>query len=125
MKIDISLKEAVDMLDLSSRERRCGATALAIVLLDRIWHAESNDDYDNLLRYYDRLESEFYLFGIYEGEDNLYVISQASSMLYHAYCLKLYRRYGINKHLKEIELATSKGGGNSPIVKKTITDVDI
>jgi len=104
MKIDTCLRDAVVNIDLSSWETRYGATALAIVLLEKIFRAESKES-DNMQRYLGLVERE----DVWPGEstNNLIPLGHAASMLYYAYGLIHYRRLGIGVHLCNINVFRS------------------
>jgi len=100
MKIDACLKNAVTSIDLSTWEMRCGAIALVIVLLEKIWIEESNVP-GNLERY--AIRSESFNPGISEYEENLLEISYSISMLYRTFGLINFQRMSISKYLRKID----------------------
>ena len=101
MELNPTLKAAIDSADLTTRQRRRGATALAIVLLDKIYSAEFSE--------LDELEIiliRFPTFAAKESEDyeeNLTALSSAVSTLYNAFKLYPLRRLGISNYIRELD----------------------
>jgi len=107
MKLCRALKTAVDSVDLSTAERRSGATALAIVLLENVLSAEI-DERDRtpppLCGDESRDIKDRALFDSFICDtDDAYALSLAASTLYHAYALTHYRRLGVRAHIRKDE----------------------
>ena len=104
MIIDHSLRCTIEAVDLSDSDMRYGATALAILLLERILSAESKDPYSMSI-YQSRLELEYNPYS--EFKDELRVLVGAITTLYYAYGLPNLRDMGIAKYLRKIEAYTN------------------
>jgi len=90
---------AINALDLSSWDSRQGATALAILLLERVIRVESEVP-GSMDIYLSRLEWDCP--DICQGENNLLPLYHADSMLYGAYCLREYKHRGVARHIRNI-----------------------
>jgi len=89
--IDAELRAAVKSVCLESWIKRRAATAIAIVLLERIRTAESDDQYT---------WSNFN----YQGSDRIVIsINCAISILFNIYQLHYLRPKGISNHFQEID----------------------
>ena len=89
--IDKPLRAAVEAVSLDNRNKRCSATAFAIVLLERIRAAESADRY---------------VWGNFNDQtpgQTAAIINTAISALFDTYHLHYLRENGVVHHLREID----------------------
>jgi hypothetical protein len=96
MKIDVSLRDAITSIDLSSSDTRYGAVALVVVLLENIWREEAKVP-GKLEEYYNRIQFDYISL-----DNDLRDISYAISALYRTYGLCNFNRVGIRNYLKKI-----------------------
>jgi len=97
MKLCRTLKAAIDSVDLSTDDKRCGATALAVLLLDSVLSKEI-DEFGGMPVYLCDIGEK----GLEDYTDNEYdinALSTAISILYKTYCLNHYRRLGIRHYI--------------------------
>jgi len=101
MKLDPALKTAIDSTDLSTWQSRRGATALAIMLMDRIYFAEMCEREELeiiLIRSPTHFEKEYVGY-----KKNLNALLEASSLLYDAFRLNRHRRLGVSNYIRKFD----------------------
>jgi len=99
MKLDPILKAAIDSVDLKTAQGRSGATALAIVLLDKIYSAEA-DELDWMDIFLHGLDDEAVDKECESYYNNIATLSAAVSSLYNTFGLRFFRRLGISYYIR-------------------------